>query len=317
MKFLQTLILLFSACMLLACGGGSSSGSTASSIASTSSSSSSTESSSSSSSIASSSSSAGAVSVSPPENLNVTAGNSQVELMWNAAPNATSYNVYSAEESFSSIQDINNYASLSGGKMVSGITNTNHVVIGLTNATQYYFVVTAVNAAIESDKSEEKSAVPEGFVSGLAIDVYTDVEFALNAGDADYGRFFSFAAGRIYKDSEINETTGPLINIVFESLDNTLHYFDTPTVTSYNIPNATLTEFINYEAIPTISTEAFDSMTDASSFIDLTIEETNDGFGNNTIPHTILFQIASGQKGVIKTKSINANRILVDIKVQK
>lgn len=80
---------------------------------------------------------------------------------------------------------------------------------------------------------------------------------------------------------------------------------------------ATLTQFINYEEPPTISIEAVDSITDASSLMNLTIEETNDGWGVNIIPHTILFQAASGQKDVIRTKAINANRILADIKVQK
>ena len=98
---------------------------------------------------------------------------------------------------------------------------------------------------------------------------------------------------------------------------NTMYYFESPTVEDYNVPNATETKVVNYESTPTISVTDFDSMTDDSQLSGLTITGTNDSFGNSSIPGTVLFEISTGKKGVIKTKAVNSDRLLVDIKIEK
>jgi hypothetical protein len=150
-----------------------------------------------------------------------------------------------------------------------------------------------------------------------AITTYTDVEFALDAGNATYGRLFSFETGEIYLDNEITATNGPLMHLAFGSMDNTMYYFESPSVAAYNVPGATVTKVINYQVAPDITTTEFDAMTDDRDLSGLPIVETEESFGNGNIPGTVLFEISTGRKGVIKTKSVNTSRLLADIKLQK
>lgn len=166
--------------------------------------------------------------------------------------------------------------------------------------------------------SEEDEMTKVVAVTGYsAIVTYTDVEFALDAGNATYGRLFSFETGEIYLDNEITATNGPLMHLAFGSLDNTMYYFESPSVVAYNVPGATVTKVNNYQVTPDITTVEFDAMTDDRDLSGLTIVETEESFGNANIPGTVLFEISTGRKGVIKTKSVNASRLLADIKVQK
>lgn len=147
-----------------------------------------------------------------------------------------------------------------------------------------------------------------------AIVTYTDIEFGLNAGDATFGRFFSFETGQIFKDSEIDASNSSMIHLAFGSFENPIYFFESPSV---YILNATETKVENYESIPYITVTDFDSMTDDSQLSGLTITEANDSFSNYSIPGTVLFEISTGRKGVVKTKAINSDRLLVDIKIQK
>lgn len=85
--------------------------------------------------------------------------------------------------------------------------------------------MTAVNEGGEGEGSLERSATPTGIVGGLEINTFNDVEFLFNVGGVDYGRLFSLTTGIIYKDGEINETTGFLINIAFGSSSGVINYF--------------------------------------------------------------------------------------------
>ena len=150
------------------------------------------------------------------------------------------------------------------------------------------------------------------------IVTYNDVVFGLSTEDEKYGRFFSFESGKIYKASEIDETNGSTIHLAFGNFSKAMFFFESPTAKGYNIPNATETKIINYEKEPSISVDDFDSMTDDRKLAALTIEgKGDDSFGYSSIPGTVLFEISTGQKGVIKTKSLNSDRLLVDIKIQK
>ncbi|MCL4557203.1 MAG: fibronectin type III domain-containing protein [Deltaproteobacteria bacterium] len=84
-----------------------------------------------------------------PTNLIATPADAQVTLQWNASSGATSYNVYQS--------------TTSGGpySKVNATTTTDYIVTGLTNGTEYYFVVTAVNSAGDSGYSNEVGATPQ------------------------------------------------------------------------------------------------------------------------------------------------------------
>jgi hypothetical protein len=81
-----------------------------------------------------------------PTGLAETAGNGQVSLSWTASSGATSYNV--------------KYSMVNDGPYttVTNVTGTSFVDTGLANNTTYYFVVSALNAGVESANSSQVSA---------------------------------------------------------------------------------------------------------------------------------------------------------------
>ena len=85
---------------------------------------------------------------SAPTGLSATAGNTQVSLTWNVSSGATSYNV--------------KRATVSGGPYTTTASpaTTNYTDTGLSNGTNYYYVVSAVNSFGESTNSVEVSATP-------------------------------------------------------------------------------------------------------------------------------------------------------------
>ena len=102
-----------------------------------------------------------------PRELQVRAGNGQVTATWTASSRATSYTLYRSESSFAGVTDL----TVAGITRVENITGTSHTVDGLTNGTQYYFVVTAHNPGGRSAVSNEDSATPlapPGTPSGLS-----------------------------------------------------------------------------------------------------------------------------------------------------
>mgnify|MGYP003482972686 CR=1 FL=1 len=73
-------------------------------------------------------------------------GESTIELSWDPAPRATSYNVYQ------------------GNDKIETVTDTTYTVEGLEPETNYCFTVTAENEMGESDKTEEKCATTEEYI---------------------------------------------------------------------------------------------------------------------------------------------------------
>ena len=168
----------------------------------------------------------------------------------------------------------------------------------------------------KKEKVEPKVEEPKN-----QIVTYTDLEFAIEGNEADYGSFFSFETEKMYKVDEINDENGSKIDLAFTSYGNSLYFFDSPDE-NHDIPNAKHTKTINYESSnPRISGDDFDTLVSDSLYVkleNLTFEGyQSDSFITSHIPGTIVFEIADGRRGVIKTKKVNASRLLVDIKIQK
>lgn len=203
------------------------------------------------------------------------------------------------------------------GKGASVATSTDKVPAGLKvdKAGQLTVTLVATNGTLTSTKT-----VQVAVAGNSAVVSYTDLEFSLTAGSTTYGRLFSFdGAGKMYKDSEINATVAPTLHLAFGTINSSILFFDSPTATRYNVTGATVTNVMNFLSPSPISLSAFDTIVDDSSINSLVITNSMDSFGvsNASSGNIILFQLASGRKGVVKTKAINAARILVDIKIQK
>lgn len=114
---------------------------------------------------------------SAPTNLQATAGNAQAVLTWTASSGATSYNV--------------KFATVSGGPYTtfSSETTTTETVTGLTNGTQYFFVVSAVNTAGESSNSSQVSATPQSS-SSVTITLNIGSDPAMPSGGYKWGQVF-------------------------------------------------------------------------------------------------------------------------------
>jgi hypothetical protein len=152
-----------------------------------------------------------------------------------------------------------------------------------------------------------------------AILVYQDVAFARAAGSSTYGRFFSTETGLIYKDSEVNATSGPKIDLAFKQNGDPVNYFISPDdgEANFGIPGAQTTKVINYTTAFGVTAAIFDAATDDSFIKNITIPASDDDSFGTSHPYIILFETEYGRKGAIKTKAVNADRLLVDIKVEK
>jgi autotransporter-associated beta strand protein len=89
-----------------------------------------------------------------PTGLTATGGNLEVQLSWTASLGATGYNVLRSGTSGGG------YSMVPGG---SGVASTTFTDSGLVAGTTYYYVVTAVNGALQSPNSNEASATATAF----------------------------------------------------------------------------------------------------------------------------------------------------------
>ena len=102
----------------------------------------------------------GTIAAAPASNLAATAGDQRITLNWDAVPGADSYTVY--------------WSNVTGtGTSGTAISNISPPFYhdGVTNGTNYYYVVTSVNAAGESPASAEVTATPADIlISSLSFD---------------------------------------------------------------------------------------------------------------------------------------------------
>lgn len=78
-----------------------------------------------------------------------------LELFWQEVEGINEFNIYIANESFADLDDIANYASLSGARRVSAISSPPYKVDDLALNTEYFVVITSQNHVNESDPSNE------------------------------------------------------------------------------------------------------------------------------------------------------------------
>jgi len=144
----------------------------------------------------------GTVNTAPPAptGLTATAGNAQVALAWNASSGATSYNIYRGTTA----------GGESATAIATGVTTTSFTDTGLTNGTQYFYKVAAVNSVGTSGQSNEASATPIAPTSTTITDPLTDwsvinsksANWALDGSNTTYFNGDTSRATRTVDDTE-------------------------------------------------------------------------------------------------------------------
>ena len=216
------------------------------------------------------------------------------------------------------------------GGMPATSTDENPLVSYDTPGT-YTISLQATNGKETDTYSMQITLLPDTNLVSVQ-DVHLGINTAHNNNTV--GAFYATQTGLTYTDSEINNQTGPLIDLVFYGLNNDFGFnkFVSPDqVTDYAlnpIPGAQHTKFINKlescNCSATLSVTDFDNMTDDSLLSNLTITETPEGlesFDNQTVPRIVLFETQDGRKGAIKIKEYIDNGINsyinVDMKFMK
>ncbi len=133
----------------------------------------------------------------PPGGLAAAGGAGQIVLTWNAAPGASSYRV--------------KRSTVSGGphaQVASGVTATSYTDTSVVSGTNYYYVVSALNAGGESFDSAQAGAVPAAGWTVLAFDNFEAGWGSYTDGGTDCSRYTAtthahqgFASGDIQDNS--------------------------------------------------------------------------------------------------------------------
>ncbi len=90
------------------------------------------------------------------------AGASKVSLTWDAVPDADSYEVFYATESFGDpVADVSNFEGLANSQRVTNIVSDSLELSDLTNFTIYYFVLRARVNGVATEPSSEFLLIPE------------------------------------------------------------------------------------------------------------------------------------------------------------
>lgn len=134
---------------------------------------------------------------STPSGLIVSSGklSGRSQLTWNSVSGASTYNIYSATESFSGLTDIVNYATLANGAVTESTSNS-ATVIGMNDGATYYFVITASDGTNETIPTPETSDYVYAPLNDTGYTSCTDVttnnltcpQAVAEGQDAEYGR---------------------------------------------------------------------------------------------------------------------------------
>ncbi len=215
----------------------------------------------------------------------------------------------------------------------ASITNSldENPTVSYTNPGTYQIKLVASN-----DKTSQTKIKTITILPNTNLYVYTDVQLGINAAHNNNtkGAFFSTTTGETYTASQVNNSTGPAIDIAFQGLNSNFTYnkFVSPhtvqTVGFSAIPSPQNTLFINSQLLCNcglnFSDADFIAMINDTPLQGLTINASggsNQEFDNTSLPRIILFRTSNNRKGAIKIKQMvndGVNSYIVcDIKVQK
>lgn len=181
-----------------------------------------------------------------PTDVTATPGNTQVALAWAPVSGATSYNVY--WRATAGVTKAN-------GTKIAGVSNP-YIQTSLPNGTDYYCVITAVNAVGESADSAQAHAIPATNptpaaplgIYAAARNGYVWVNWYDTAGATSYNLYWSTTAG-------VTKTTGTKVaNVasgIYQPGTNGTHYYY--VVTAQNA-NGESTESAQMSATPAPTT---------------------------------------------------------------
>ncbi|MFP4557202.1 MAG: hypothetical protein ACLFNU_10050 [Bacteroidales bacterium] len=171
-----------------------------------------------------------------------------------------------------------------------------------------------------SSGSEEKTKEKSVNITGYsAIYFYENVHLGYEQGIETYGRLFSSSTGLVYKDGEVDEDIGGLIDFGYTHITGTnMGLFASPDDENENfgIPNAQTTKIRNWVRDEEYNIEDFDDIENDSGLSDLDFEEDDDLVPMNT-ERVVFFENGENRKGIIKVKGIEGYKVIADIKVQK
>ncbi|HAS40903.1 MAG TPA: hypothetical protein DCS93_10505 [Microscillaceae bacterium] len=162
-----------------------------------------------------------------------------------------------------------------------------------------------VTLIAKSGSNQEQSTQTISITGNSAIVTYTDIALSQNLRDQTIGRFFSTSEGKVYLNSEVNATTGPLIDVAYHGF-STFNFFESPDNLLTNtipgavttIPGTTNTKIKKFQS--GFSVTDFDGMTGDQLLKDLTVESDGNTIGSLNFPLTVIFENSKGKKGVIK-----------------
>ncbi|WGK63678.1 hypothetical protein [Croceiramulus getboli] len=172
-------------------------------------------------------------------------------------------------------------------------------------------LVTACLILFSSCEMADENIPVTEFEESVALKAYYDVSFSLD----NSARLFSTLTGESYAEEMVDETSGPLIDLV--SITNEAFIaFTSPDdeQDDYEVPNASFTAIQHLDS--PITAAQFDNMVNGNLLAEMEVEADNESIGISDFKdHIIVFRNAAGEQGAIKLRMLNAERLVVDIKI--
>jgi len=172
-----------------------------------------------------------------------------------------------------------------------------------------------VIVSCSKDEKEPEQQLPE-----KGITTYENIKFAVDKDGVDSKRFFSTSSGKLYSFNEIDAEIGATIDLVWydsSPSNRGFLFWEDPNdlFGDLDMPGATATKIENYE--PSMPAEQYDLIERKEQLNVLTVTHSGDAMGPVEYPVAILFENATGKKGIIKMKSNDGDFMTADIKVVK